>query len=185
MKNLLYIIVIALFFGGCSYNNSAIGLKPYDGDYGGEISKDKKSIHLGLVQDMRADKRVIGYAQKEDAKLYSDVDFATQYQEGLKQALRVAGFNSDVTSDAASFSVEVHIKNINVVYSDKTFGENLKGEIDIEVIVKKESKVTTLNFKESSAKWITPSYDSKDIEPFLQTIFSNSIDDIVSRLTKY
>ncbi|MBU0632820.1 YajG family lipoprotein [bacterium] len=185
MKNLLYIILIALFLGGCSYKNDAIMLKAYDGDYAGEIAKEKKSIHLGLVQDMRADKRVIGYVQKEGTKLYSDVDFAAQYQEGLKQALRVAGFNSDVTSDNASFNVEVHIKNIHVVYSDKLFGENLKGEIDIEVIVKKESKVTTLNFKESSAKWMAPSYDSKDIEPFLQSIFSNSIDDIVSRLTKY
>jgi uncharacterized lipoprotein len=57
--------------------------------------------------------------------------------------------------------------------------------MDVEVVIRKDAAVTILNFKERNGKWISPSYDSKDIEPFLYAMFSNSINDIVSKLTNY
>lgn len=188
MKNLLYFVVIALFFGGCSYKNEAIALQSYKADYAGETSKDKKTVYLGLVKDMRTDKRTIGYVVKKGEKsvrLYSDVNFADKYKEGLGYALNMAGFNTDVDSNAASLVVEVHIKDIKIIYNDKNFDQNLNGEIEIEVIIRRGTEVITQEFKQNSGKWIAPSYDSKDIEPFLYTLFSSSINEIVSRLTKF
>ena len=97
----------------------------------------------------------------------------------------MAGFNTDVDSNAASLVVEVHIKDIKIIYNDKNFDQNLNGEIEIEVIIRRGTEVITQEFKQNSGKWIAPSYDSKDIEPFLYTLFSSSINEIVSRLTKF
>ncbi len=55
--------------------------------------------------------------------------------------------------------------------------------MDVQVIIKRGDKISTLNFKQKSGKWISPSYNSKDIEPFLYKLFSDSINDIVSKLT--
>ncbi|MDA3908448.1 MAG: hypothetical protein PF437_05125, partial [Sulfurimonas sp.] len=63
--------------------------------------------------------------------------------------------------------------------------KNLKGEIELEVIIKKGNETITQNFKPSASKWIGPSYRSKDLEPFFNELFSDSISNIVSRLTGY
>lgn len=188
MKNLFYIVVIALFFGGCSYKNEAISLQPYKADYAGKVLKEKRSIYVASVNDTRIDQRSIGYLEKNGKKtvrLYSDVDFAKKYKEGLGYALNIAGFNTDVSPDEASLVIDVYIKDIKIVYSHKYFAENLKGEVAIEVVVKKGANVTTLNFKENSGKWIGPSNNSKDLEPFLHMLFTNSINNIVAKLANY
>lgn len=188
MKSLFYFLAVTLFFAGCSYKNQTIALKSYESDYTGEISKDTKSIYIRTVQDTRADKRNIGYTEangKKEVTLYSDADFAAKYQEGLQRALKMARFSTEGDPQSAAMTVDVYIKNIKLVYDNKTFEENLKGEIDVEVVVTKDEKVTTLNFKERSGKWISPSYSSKDFEPFLYTLFATSINDIVSKLTHY
>ncbi|WP_345991304.1 YajG family lipoprotein [Sulfurimonas sp. HSL-1716] len=188
MKYLVYVIAIALFLGGCSYKNGAVSLKSYESDYTGTVQKNKRGIYIEALKDIRADKRDIGYAEvkgKKDVTFRSDVDFVQKYRYGLGRALAMAGFNTDVSGKDASLTIEVYIKNIKIVYEDKTFDENLKGEIDLQVIVKKDAKTTTLDFKERKGKWIAPSYDSRDIEPFLYTMFAQSINDIVSRLADY
>ncbi len=188
MKNLLLIVIIALFFGGCSYKNQTIALKPYEADYTGAVSKEKKSVYIAVVKDMRADKRDIGYAEandKKEATFHSDVDFAQRYKDGLTRALHMAGFDTNVDPQNASLMLEVYIKDIKMVYTNKTFEENLKGELTVNVVIKKGTDTVTLNFKESGGKWIAPSYDAKDIEPLLYTLFATSINDIVSKLTKY
>ncbi len=80
--------------------------------------------------------------------------------------------------------VEIYIKDIEMIYNDKNFDTNLKGEIEIEVIVRKGADVITQNFRQKGSKWIAPSFESKDLEPFLYTLFADSIDQIVSRLTR-
>lgn len=45
-------------------------------------------------------------------------------------------------------------------------------------------EVITQNFRQKGSKWIAPSYSSKDLEPFLYTLFADSIDQIVARLTR-
>ncbi|WP_345978450.1 hypothetical protein [Sulfurimonas sp. HSL3-2] len=188
MKSLFYFLAVSLFFAGCSYKNEAIRLKPYESDYAGALSKEKKSVYIRIVKDIRADKRDIGFTEangKKDVTLYSDVDFADRYKEGLVRALKMAHFETDGDPQKASLTIDVHIKKITVIYNNKTFDENLVGEIDVEVMIRKNAAVTILNFKERNGKWISPSYDSKDIEPFLYAMFSNSINDIVSKLTNY
>ncbi|MBU1659254.1 hypothetical protein KKG72_09420 [bacterium] len=188
MKNLLYLVVIALFMGGCSYKNEAINLQSYKADYAGEVSKENKTVFLAFVKDTRIDRRSLGYHIKNGEKLaalYSDESFADKYKEGLGYALNIAEFKTDVDEKNAALIMEVYIKNIDFIYSDKSFDENLKGEIEIEVIIKKGEEVITQNFRQTGGKWIAPSYNSKDIEPFLYTLFSDSINDIVSKLTRF
>jgi uncharacterized lipoprotein len=188
VKNLFYLIIIALLMGGCSYKNEAIALQSYKAQYVGPVLKEKRSVHLNFVQDTRTDKRSIGYYLKNDEKsvrLYSDINFAEKYQEGLGYAFNIAGFNTDVNTDDASLIVEVYIKNIELIYNSKILNANLKGEIEIEVRIKKGEKVITQSFREKSTDWVKPSFNSKDLEPFLYTLFSDSINNIVSRLTRY
>lgn len=188
MKNLVYLVVIGLLVGGCSYKNESITLESYKADYAGEVVKDKKTVYLSIVKDTRMDKRTVGYVEENDQKLltlFSDTDFSAKYREGLGHALNLAGFNTDTSADDAYLSVEVYIKDIKLIHNDKSFDENLKGTIEIEVVVKKGTEIIKQNFVQKAGKWISPSYSSKDLEPFLHTLFSDSINNIVSRLTRY
>lgn len=188
MKKIVYFVVLVLLVGGCSYKNESINLQSYKAQYIGPTAKEKKSVYLRFVQDTRADKRSIGYSLKDGEKLtrfYSDVDFADKYKEGLGYALNIAGFNTDVNAEDASLIMEVYIKNIELTYNGKIIDSNLKGEIDIEVKIIKDEKVITQNFRQKRTDWIKPSFNSKDLEPFLYTLFLDSVNDMVSRLTRY
>lgn len=188
MKNLFYFIVFALLMGGCAYKNEALRLESYKADYSGPVSDAKKSIYLSSVQDMRTDKRSVGYVYNNGDKLatlFTDVNFEDKYSEGLGYALGIAGFKKASSADDASFTMEVYIRDVRVIYNDKNFDENLKGEIEIEVIIRRGQETITQNFKQKGAKWLLKSYESKDLEPFLHTLFTDSINEIVARLTRY
>ena len=175
MKNLSYLIVAALLLGGCTYKNEAIGLSSYKTVYSGAMSNNHKSIYLASVSDERSDKTSIGYVQangKKTTLLYSYADFAGKYKDGLNSALRMAQFNVE--------------QKVELVYNDtKKFDENLHGKILIDVTVKQGNKVTTQSFTQNQGIWIKPSYTTKDMEPLLYTLFSSSINDIVSKLTSF
>lgn len=188
MKNVLLVLLALLFLSGCTYKNEALNLASYKAEYTGPISRDNKTVYLRFVKDVRTDKKSVGYLlQNGDrlATLYSDVDFADKYTEGLKYALNMAGFNTDSAARASSIVVEVYLKNIELIYNDKNFDKNLQGEIEIEVIVRKDNEVITQNFKQKGGKWIAPSFNSKDLEPFLYSLFADSINDIVSKLARF
>ncbi len=188
MRNLVYLIVIALFMGGCSYKNESITLQSYKADYAGEVLQDKKTVYIAAVKDTRLDKRTIGYVEENDkqlVRLFSDTDFSDKYKEGLSHALNLAGFDTDTSADQAYLTLEVYIKDIKLIQNDKNFNENLKGTIEIEVVIKKGTEIIKQNFVQKAGKWIKPSYSSKDLEPFLYTLFSDSINNVVSRLTNY
>jgi uncharacterized lipoprotein YajG len=187
MKSLFYMLAVVVFLGGCSYKNEAINLSSYNAEYTGETSKEKKSVYIESVKDVRADKKTIGYILKngeKTTKLFSNEDFEKKYKDGLSSALHMAGFQtgSDAKSDLV---ISVNIKNIELIHDDKSFDKNLKGKIELEVIIKKGNETVTQNFKPSASKWISPSYSSKDMEPFLNELFSDSINDVVSRLTRH
>lgn len=188
MKN-LYLIVITIFvFSGCSYKNESLMLSNYDAQYTGELSKDKKSVFIGSIKDIRVDKRSIGYVLENDKKayeLYSTEDFAKKYKEALEVALRMAGFESSTEQSNAKLVINVNIKSMEFIHNDKSFDKNLIGVIELEVIIKRGESTITQSFKQEASKWIKPSYSSKDIEPFLNEVFSDSINSIVSRLTRY
>lgn len=188
MKNIFYLVILSFLIGGCSYKNEAISLQSYKTQYTGPTAKKQKSVYLKVVQDSRMDKRSIGYRLKgseQSTKLYSDANFADKYKEGLMHALNIAGFNTDTNANDATLVMEVYIKNIEIVYNDKYFDANLKGKMEIDTIVKIGEKVITQNFRENETDWIKPSFNSKDLEPFLYRLFSNSINNIIARLTRY
>ncbi|WP_263831796.1 YajG family lipoprotein [Sulfurospirillum oryzae] len=188
MKHLLFVAMALLLFSGCAYKNEALTLESYKAEYAGPLSKDKKTIYLRTVKDLRANKSIIGYIDQKSPttiNFYSNENFAEKYSEGLGYALNLAGFNIDATAQEASLVVEVYIKDIELIYNDKNFDTNLKGEIEIEVIVRKGDEVITQNFRQKGGKWIAPSHSSKDLEPFLYTLFADSIDQIVTRLTRF
>lgn len=188
MKNLFLLLVVALFVGGCSYKNESIELQSYKADYAGAVSQENKSVHVSLVKDTRGDQRTLGYVLDNGVKtvaLYTDVDFEQKYREGLGYALRIADFKIQDVPTEDSLILEVYIKDVQLIYNGNKLDENLKGEIEIEVVMKKGAEVITQNFREKGGRWITMSHKSKDLEPFLHTIFTDSINNIVSRLTKY
>jgi len=185
MKKLNYLLMLILMLGGCSYKNNPIALEPYKADYAGKNVQNKTTVFLSEVKDMRKDQRSIGYVLEDSKKtvtLYSEDNFKQKYKNGLGYALNIAGFNTNISKNDASIIVEVFIKDITLVYTNETFDENLKGQIVVQVVVKEGQKVLTFNFKQKSSKWITPSYNSKDIAPFLHELFTDSINDVVSKL---
>jgi len=188
MKHFIYLLVVTLFIGGCSYKNEPVNLHVYKGEYSGEVLKNSQTVYLRSVQDDRADTKEIGYTLKDDKKsqfFYSDVDFSKRYAEGLKYALDIAGFNPVSNAGDASLILDVKIKKIQIVYNDKSFDQNLMGELEVQVLITKGQKVTTVNFNPKASEWMAPSYDSKDIEPFLYTLFSDNINSITAKLTTY
>jgi hypothetical protein len=64
-----------------------------------------------------------------------------------------------------------YVKDIQLTHTGETFGKNLKG-----------GEILTLNFKQKSDVWMKPSRRSKDLEPFLHELFSDSLNAIVSKL---
>jgi uncharacterized lipoprotein YajG len=187
MKQLIFIALSLLLFSGCAYKNEPITLQSYKSEYKGPLSKDKKTIYMRTVKDLRVKKNSIGYIDQKGGDtitFFSHEDFADKYTEGLGYALNLAGFNTDATKSEAYLVVEVYIKDIELIYNDKNFDANLKGEIEIEVIARKGDEVITQNFRQKGSKWIAPSYTSKDLEPFLYSLFADSIDQIVTRLTR-
>ena len=187
MKNLLFFCFSLLLLTGCAYKNEALTLSPYNAQYAGPLSKDKKTVYVRLVKDLRSDKQTIGALLNNGkvlAPLSTNADFEKRYHEGMLYALKYAGFGTDNASRAANLVVELYIKDIDIVYNDKNFDTNLKGEIEIEVIIRKESEVITQNFRQKGSKWMKPSFESKDLEPFLYELFTDSIDQVIARLVR-
>ncbi|MCX6051293.1 MAG: YajG family lipoprotein [Campylobacterales bacterium] len=188
MKNLFFVVLVAFLVSGCTYKNEAVNLHAYKADYAGPISQLRKSVYIELVNDTRNDKRSIGSVIEKGEKLatlYSDENFAEKYKEGLGYALNMAGFKTATNPDEAALVMEVYIRDIKILYNDKSFDENLKGSIEIDVKIKSGEYFSTQSFRQKGGKWIAPSYSSKNVEPFLYSLFSDSINDIVSRLTRY
>lgn len=181
-------MLVAFLVSGCTYKNEAVNLHAYKADYAGPISQLRKSVYIELVNDTRNDKRSIGSVIEKGEKLatlYSDENFAEKYKEGLGYALNMAGFKTATSPDEAALVMEVYIRDIKILYNDKSFDENLKGSIEIDVKIKSGEYFSTQSFRQKGGKWIAPSYSSKNVEPFLYSLFSDSINDIVSRLTRY
>ncbi len=186
MKYFGIALVFALFMGGCTYKNETLNLAPYAPQYVGPKAQLSKTIYLRSVRDTRSDKSRIGSLVDDGrvvAPLMSNADFENSYRQGLLSALKSAGFNTDTSAKSANLVVEVFIKQIDIVHNDKNFDTNLQGLIDIEVIAKRGNETIKQNFKQKGSKWIKPSFDSKDLEPFLYELFADSIDQIAIRLT--
>lgn len=187
MKSIVYFLAVVVFLGGCSYKNESINLSSYNAQYTGENSKENKSVFIESIKDERENKKNIGYLLENGEKtveLFSNDNFEKKYRDGLKNALHMAGFKEALDANA-DLIIEVKIKSVELINNDKSFDKNLKGKIELEVIVKRGNETITQNFKPSASKWISASYSSKDLEPFLNEIFSDSITDVVSRLTRY
>lgn len=188
MKNFMYLLIVSLLAGGCTYINEPIELAAYKGEYTGTVAKDNKSIYLRSVQDLRADKKVIGYTlvnTKKDVSFYSDIDFAGRYTKGLRYALDLAGHKIVSNENDADLILDASIKKVEIVYDDKTFESNLKGSLEVEVVITRGNKTTKQTFKPKASKWISPSHKAKDIEPFLYTLFSDNINQITDQLANY
>lgn len=171
---------------GCSYKNEAIELSSYKANYISKTIDDKNNASFLSVMDARTDKTSIGYVLVNDtvnSKLYSHVDFADRYKEGLNKVLNAAKFNLVNNPVDATTRIDVIIKDIQLIYNDTDkFNENLHGKIVVEVKLTKSGKVNTFTFTQKQGLWIRPSYTSKDIEPLLNTLFTDSIDNIISKL---
>ncbi|MDD3325130.1 MAG: YajG family lipoprotein [Sulfurospirillaceae bacterium] len=184
----IFLTFFMLFSAGCSYKNEAIELKPYTYDYKGDLTKNKKSVFIRSIKDTR-DSKIVGYVLQDDRRgtvLYSEVDFAERFKKDMPQALHLAGFEKAYDDNSADLSLDVTIKKIEIIYNDdKSTGKNLEGEMEVDVIIHKNMETITQNFRQKGGLWLAPSYTSKDIEPFLYTLFSDSINDIVSKLTRH
>jgi len=186
MKKFIYTVLLAFIASGCAYKTPPLSLGAYKGEYERERVKQNVSIHLLHVKDTRSEKETIGYVvvdAKKTLPLYNEENLEKKYKDGLIYALNVAGFNTNVSQNEAAMVVEIYIQDVKLVYnSTKTFDENLKGEIVVQAKVKKGNKILTFNFKQKSGKWIKPTFDSKALEPFLEKLYNDSVNDIVAKL---
>lgn len=186
MNKLYGLVSVVVLMTGCSYKNEAIELSSYKTQYMGMTAQDTNSFSLSSVTDTREDKTSIGYVEvngKVSTKLYSYVNFADRYRDGLTRVLKVAKFNLVNNPANANTKIDVKIKDIKLIYNDTNkFDENLNGKIIVEVTLTKADKVNVLTFTQKQGTWIKPSYTSKDVEPLLDILFTDSIDDIVSKL---
>ena len=186
MKKIYCLLAVVVLITGCSYKNEAIELSSYKSDYLSKTIVDRNNISFLTVTDIREDKTSIGYVlvnDKVDTKLYSHVDFAGRYTEGLTKVLKAAKFNLVNNPADANTKIDVKIKDIQLIYNDTDkLNENLHGKIVVEVTLTKADKVNVFTFTQKQGIWIKPSYTSKDVEPLLNTLFTDSIDDIVSKL---
>lgn len=186
MKKMYSLIAMVVLMSGCSYKNEAIELPSYKTQYLSQTTQNQYSVSFLSVTDAREDKTSIGHVEANGqvtSKFYSNVDFAEKYKEGLTNALKSAKFNLSDNPAGADATIEVKIKDIQLVYNDTNkFDENLHGKIIIEVTLNKQGKKIEQTFTQKQGKWIKPSYSSKDIEPFLYTIFTDSINSIVAKL---
>jgi len=187
MKNGIYLLAIALIMGACSYKNEPIKLQPYEANYNAPIAKNKKALFVQAVNDNRANKQTIGYALEDGKKkisFFSNEDFQKKYKDALLYALNISEFNTNVSQNDATEVITVNINNLELIHTDKSFDENLKGELAVELVVKKGATTTKYNFTQKAGKWISPSHNSKDVEPFLATLFKDSIDAVVAKLAE-
>lgn len=187
MKNLIYLVLITFIMGACTYKNEPIALQPYKANYAGAVSQEKKSIFIDNITDKRANKNNIGYSLEDGKKkisFFSNENFEKKYKDALLYALSIAEFNTNVSEADAFTIISINIREIELIKTDKNFNENLKGKIAIELVVKQGITTTKHNFTQKAGKWIAPSYKSRDLEPFLSALFSDSIDAVVTRLAQ-
>lgn len=188
MHKFYSLVASVVMLTGCSYKNDPIELSSYKTQYLGKTTQNMNSVSLSSVTDTRENKTSIGYVEANGhvtTKLYSYVNFADRYREGLARVLKLARFNLVNNPLDSDTKIDVKIKDIQLIYNDTNkFDENLQGKIIVEVTLTKADKVNVLTFTQKQGTWIKPSYTSKDIEPFLDTLFTDSIDDIVSTLAK-
>lgn len=186
MNKLYSLVAVVVLMSGCSYKNEAIELSSYKAHSLSTTTADRNNISFLSVSDMRADKSSIGYVEANaqvTAKLYSYTDFTDRYKEGLTKVLKDAKFNLVNNPADANTKIDVKIKDIQLIYNDTDkLNENLHGKIVVEVTLTKADQVNVLTFTQKQGMWIKPSYTSKDVEPLLNELFTNSIDDIVSKL---
>ncbi len=187
MKNTIYILVLALTMGACTYKNEAITLKPYEAYSNTTITKEKKNIYIQSIQDVRIDKKSIGYALENGEKkiiFFTHENFKKKYEDVLLYAFNILGFNTEINKSDASLVIDIYIKDIELIQMEKFFDKNIKGKIVVELVVRKGSTVTRYTFTQNEAKWMSPSHNSKDLEPFLSTLFAGSINSITAKLAE-
>lgn len=181
------LVALTLFMSACSYVNEPLKLQPYEANYAAPVLKQKKSIYVRSVNDLRTNKQNIGYATeggKKTITFFTYENFSKKYSDALKYALSIAEFDTNVTPREASGIVDINIRNIALVYLDKSFDENVKGEMAVELVLTQGNRTTKYNFTQKGGKWISPSRNSKDLEPFLSELFAESIEAVVTKLVQ-
>ena len=188
MKKLYSLVAAVVLMSGCSYKNEAIELSAYKPQYLGKTPQDQNSISFVSVTDGRDDKTSIGYVEANGvvtSKFYSYVDFASRYKEAIASAMQAGKFNVAKNAAQANEIIGVNIKTIQIVYNDTNkFDENLRGKIVVEVTRTKGDKTLVQTITQQEGKWIKPSYTSKDIEPLLDSLFTDSINSIEAKLAE-
>lgn len=186
MKKLYSLVAAVVLMSGCSYQNEAIELSAYKPQYLGQTAQDQNSVSFLSVTDARDDKTSIGYIEANGvvtSKFYSYVDFASRYKEAITSAMQAGKFKLAKNPTEANTIIGVNIKTIQIVYNDTNkFDENLRGKIVVEVTRTKGDKTLVQTITQQEGKWIKPSYTSKDIEPLLDSLFTDSINTIGSKL---
>jgi uncharacterized lipoprotein YajG len=178
MKNLVYILLVSVFFLGCSEKN-AIVIPTYIST-AKEPLKDEKVI-LVAVNDQRKSKIVsIIY---NDGKIQNQYPISNDLKQWYKAALQRELVNKGLyTEDIfAKVKLVVNIKKIEATYDKYSFDkDNMKLHLLLELVMKIDNQTITSNININQTVFKTLVLDASDFEKIVSEAMDTSIKRAVS-----
>ncbi len=172
LKAVIIAIFSILIVGGCASKNT-ISVKPYESKYAQE-SIDK-TIKLSAINDLReTDVFATVIKNEKPIKQYkSTINIKNWFKDALEKDFSTSGIK---ISHDALVKLEINIIKFEVKYiKDKSFDKNLFGNVELELIFKKDNITKKKYIKTSHTAWKINIFDAKDFENFVYENLSDSV----------
>lgn len=173
MKNIVYIVLISVFFIGCA-DKDKIVVPSYTTSSKQEIYKDK--VILVDINDQRKNTMVSTIYNdgeiKEQYPLNNDVKL--WYRYGLERELKNKGlYSEDIFAKA---KVVVNIKKIEASYDQYSLAkDNMKMNLVLELVIRIDDKTITSKININQTVFKTLVLDASDFEDIVSEAMNTSI----------
>ncbi len=176
LKLIISVLSLGLLLNGCTTKNS-IDVKPYESKYAQE-SIDK-TIDLIVINDKRKTD-IFATIIKDSQKIKeykSTVNLENWFKDALEKDFSTSGIK---TTNNASIKFEINIIKFDVKFiKDKSFGKNLFGNVELELVFKKDNLTKKKYIKTNHTSWKVNVFDAKDFETFVYENLSDSVLNVV------
>lgn len=152
MKNLTILIAIIFTLAGCTQKNSVINLAPYKSTSSPMAAN--KEVQINQITDSRQNKSVVGTITDSKGAVSGYITFQNELSSWLNDAIKdeISRLGGEVVSFSNDTIVDIDISQLSANLSG--YGkDNLKGEVKIRLVIKKDGKTITKNVAQSASEF--------------------------------
>ena len=186
MRWLVSAVLFLVILSGCAYKDSSLLIQPYKADFI-HITQKPEKIYIKNIIDERENRGIIAIITDSQGDNYgyetSDTNFIKWYEDALKKALELNGYEIVNSSCKADETIELRIEKILSTFDRSNLTKaNLFGDIKLSLTIEKGTQTITKEISEHIKSYTPIIADKEDFINQIEILLNDSIKMIVKGL---